>query len=158
MKYVIDNVTDVPAYLQLYKQVRDDIVKGIYLPGSKLPSKRIIADEIGVSTVTIEHAYALLCDEGYIESRERSGYFVIFRADDGFVASAAEERHPIHYTHHHENPTTIEFPFSVLAKTMRKVISDLGGDEGTVLLSPFFLMSALDYKGTTEPSRCLTRR
>ena len=126
MKYLIDNVTDVPAYLQLYKQVRDDIVKGIYRPGSKLPSKRIIADEIGVSTVTIEHAYALLCDEGYIESRERSGYFVIFRADDAFVASAAEERHPIHYTHHHENPTTIEFPFSVLAKTMRKVISDLG--------------------------------
>lgn len=126
MKYVIDYTIDIPAYLQLYKQVRNDIVKGIYPFDSKLPSKRIVADEIGVSTVTVVHAYALLCDEGYIESRERSGYFVIFRSDDGFVASANEKKYAIHHTNHHESPTSIEFPFSVLAKTMRKVISDLG--------------------------------
>ncbi len=126
MKYVIDNATGIPAYLQLYKQVREDIVKGIYPSGSKLPSKRIIADEVGISTVTVEHAYALLCDEGYIEARERSGYFVIFRADDGFVASANDKKYPIHHTNRHESSTSIEFPFSVLAKTMRRVISDLG--------------------------------
>jgi len=126
MKYVIDNGISIPAYLQLYKQVRDDIVKGIYPSGSKLPSKRTIADDVGVSTVTIEHAYALLCDEGYIEARERSGYFVSFQIDDGFASSASEERHPIHHTHHHEGSATVEFPFSVLTKTMRKVISDLG--------------------------------
>lgn len=126
MKYVIDNGTGVPAYLQLYKQVRDDIVKGIYPFGSKLPSKRIIADEVGVSTVTVEHAYALLCDEGYIESRERSGYFVIFRAADGFVASAGDKKYPIHHTNRHESSTSVEFPFSVLTKTMRRVISDFG--------------------------------
>ena len=101
MKYVIDYTIDIPAYLQLYKQVRNDIVKGIYPFDSKLPSKRIVADEIGVSTVTVVHAYALLCDEGYIESRERSGYFVIFRSDDGFVASANEKKYAIHHTNHH---------------------------------------------------------
>ncbi len=126
MKYVIDNEIGIPAYLQLYKQVRDDIVKGIYPAGSKLPSKRTVALDSNISTVTVEHAYALLCDEGYIEARERSGYFIIFRADDGFVSSAAEERHPIHHAHHHESSATVEFPFSVLTKTMRKVISELG--------------------------------
>ena len=126
MKYIIDNATNIPAYLQLYKQVREDIVKGIYSFGSKLPSKRIIAVEAGISTVTVEHAYALLCDEGYIEAKERSGYFVIFRADDGFVASANGKTYLIHHTNHHESSDFIEFPFSVLTKTMRRVISDFG--------------------------------
>ncbi len=125
MKYVIDK-QGAPAYLQLYKQVREDIVKGIYSCGSKLPSKRTIADEVGISTVTVEHAYALLCDEGYIEARQRSGYFVIFRAADGFVASANDKTHPTHHTSRHESAATVEFPFSVLAKTMRRVISDFG--------------------------------
>ena len=126
MKYVIDGANGTAAYLQLYKQVREDIVKGIYSYGSKLPSKRMIADEVGVSTVTVEHAYALLCDEGYIVSRERSGYFVIFRADDGFVASAKDKTYPIRHTDRHGGLTSVEFPFSVLAKTMRRVISEFG--------------------------------
>lgn len=41
---------------------------------------------MGISTITTEHAYALLCDEGYVEARQRSGYFVIFRTEDGFVS------------------------------------------------------------------------
>lgn len=126
MKYAIDNRSSAPAYLQLYKQLRDDIVRGIYPSGSKLPSKRTIAEEVGVSTVTIEHAYALLSDEGYIEPRERSGYFVIFRLDDGFAASAKEERRALHHGYHRESPTTAELPFSVLTKTMRKVMSEMG--------------------------------
>ncbi len=126
MKYVIENGSDIPAYLQLYKQVRNDIIKGIYATGSKLPSKRTIADEVGVSTVTIEHAYALLCDEGYVEARQRSGYFVIFQIDDGFAASANESGHHIHHAYRHESTTAVEFPFSVLTKTMRKVIGDMG--------------------------------
>ncbi|MBE6039329.1 MAG: aminotransferase class I/II-fold pyridoxal phosphate-dependent enzyme, partial [Anaerofustis stercorihominis] len=126
MKYAIQKSENTPAYLQLYKQVRDDIVNQIYPYNSKLPSKRIIAVETGVSTVTVEHAYALLRDEGYIEARERSGYFVIFQLDDVFVAPANEDRHPVNHTDHHKNSTAVEFPFSVLTKTMRKVISDLG--------------------------------
>ncbi|MBO5299763.1 MAG: winged helix-turn-helix transcriptional regulator, partial [Clostridia bacterium] len=88
MKYFIDQTKKETAYLQLYKQVKDDIINGVYGYGSKLPSKRLTASETGVSTVTVEHAYVLLCDEGYIESRERSGYIVIFRQEDGFMSSS----------------------------------------------------------------------
>ncbi len=84
MNYTIDKTNHTPAYLQLYRHVRDDIIGEIYPWGTKLPSKRIVADELGVSIVTVEHAYALLCDEGYAEARERSGYFVCFRTDDSF--------------------------------------------------------------------------
>ena len=100
MKYIIEKSKNTPAYLQLYKQVRDDIVKGIFPYNSKLPSKRTIAEEVGVSTVTVEHSYGLLIEEGYIEARERSGYFVIFRTDDGFVASSkGEDRHIFPLSH-----------------------------------------------------------
>ena len=125
MKYIMDVKTHMPAYQQLYLQVRDDIVKGIYPMGSKLPSKRTIALDSNTSTVTVEHAYALLIDEGYIEARERSGYFVVFRADDGFAIAPARSDVPKPTRKHHTDIPT-DFPFSVLAKTMRKVISDYG--------------------------------
>lgn len=134
MKYIIDKKSSLPAYLQLYMQVRDDIIKGIHPHNSKLPSKRVIASDVGVSTITVEHAYALLCDEGYIESRERSGYFVIFTTDSGFVSPCSKN---ISYTiSQQHSSSTIDFPFSVLAKTMRSVISNLG--EGILERSPNF--------------------
>ena len=135
MKYIIDINAPIPAYQQLYMQVREDIINQIYPIGCKLPSKRTVALDSNISTVTVEHAYALLCDEGYIETRERSGYFVIFRADDGFVSGPVQGKlqksRPAEHTE-----TQTEFPFSVLTKTMRKVISESG--EGMLERSPNF--------------------
>ena len=119
MNYTIEKGKG-PAYLQLYKQLRNDIVNGVFVCNTKLPSKRILAEETGMSLITIEHAYALLCDEGYAEARERSGYFVIFRASDGFAASAVSmESQTNQYHIGHAQPT---FPYSVLCRTMRKVL------------------------------------
>ena len=75
MKYQIDKSSGVSAYMQLYDQLRRDIARGSV---SNLPSKRLLAGELGVSLITVEHAYALLVDEGYAEARERSGYFAAF--------------------------------------------------------------------------------
>lgn len=119
MKYKVDK-TIRPAYLQIYNQIKADIISGVLV--SKLPSKRLLADELGVSTITVEHAYALLSDEGYIEPRERSGYFVIFKQGDvfsvGAPASIAPQFHPTH--------SYPDFPFSVLSKTMRNILSVYG--------------------------------
>ena len=121
MKYTIDK-NKRPVYLQIYRQIRKDIIDGIYPLGSKLPSIRLLCDELSTSTVTVNHAYALLCDEGYAEPRERSGFFVVFRESDGFAAPAeARTMHSITPEREHTYPS---FPFSVLAKTMRKVLSD----------------------------------
>ena len=123
MKYKIDK-SKHPVYLQIYTQIKEDIISGNYPHSTKLPSKRLLADETKVSTVTVEHAYALLCDEGYVEPRERSGYFVIFRNSDGFALSAESVIPPAEPPHSRQRSPG--FPFSVLAKTMRSVISDLG--------------------------------
>ncbi len=123
MKYSIDTHSMKKAYMQLYEQLRNDIINSVYKYGEKLPSKRILADETQTSVITVEHAYGILCDEGYIESKERSGYYVTYRRND-FVPIAETEEHGISSDRHHYH--TNEFPFSVLAKTMRNVISKYG--------------------------------
>lgn len=125
MKYRIDTEKR-PVYLQIYKAIRDDIINGTYHHGTRLPSKRLLCEELGVSTVTVEHAYALLCDEGYAEARERSGYFVLFRRSDGFAASPHT---PMRTASEAEEESTLaspSLPFSVLSKTMRRVITERG--------------------------------
>ncbi len=121
MNYTIKK-EERPIYLQIYRQIRDDIIAGAFSYNSKLPSKRLLADEIGISTITVEHAYSLLCDEGYAESRERSGYFVIFKQTDRFASSDT----PTSLSVNHKIPTSFypNFSISVLSKTMRKVLSD----------------------------------
>lgn len=118
--------------MQLYRQLREDIRLQVYPLGTRLPSKRILAQETGVSTVTVEHCYALLCDEGYAEPRQRSGYFVIFQTDHGFAAAEPSRvATPVPHAREDGSP---RFPVSVLARTMRKVISDLG--DGLLEKSP----------------------
>lgn len=123
MKYVIDKEKR-PVYLQLYNQIREDIVNDVLRFDSKLPSIRALAEELGISTVTVEHAYALLSDEGYVESRERSGYVVSFRKADGFASTAktTHKYHPATETKH----AYPDFPLSVLSKTMRRVLTEHG--------------------------------
>ena len=170
-QYRIDPTIKQPAYLQLYNQIREDITNGICLYGSKLPSKRYLASETGTSVITVQHAYDLLADEGYIESRERSGYYVSYKENELFpVASATDEtsdnttdgatnnatdaaspdqsdtaelheisdipiRGPI------VTPEQEQFPYNILARTARKVLTEYGEslmerspNSGTVLL------------------------
>lgn len=123
MKYIIDKEKR-PAYLQLYNQIKNDIVNDILHYNNKLPSIRSTAEETGVSTITVEHAYALLCDEGYVEPRERSGFIVCFRKKDGFATSASLSQK--YHTAYHEKQNHPEFSLSVLSKTMRRVLTEHG--------------------------------
>ncbi len=117
------------AYMQIYRHIKKDIVDGIYPYNTKIPSKRTISSQFGVSVITAEHAYALLCDEGYIRSVEKSGYFVDFRPDDGFSSFpeelATNTTTPQAY---YDSFEAYRFPPSVLAKTMRSVITNREND------------------------------
>ena len=121
MNYQLDPASR-PVYLQLYRLLRDDILAGVLPYGSRLPSKRLLAEETGVSTITVEHAYALLCEEGYAAARERSGFFVLFRSADGFAAHApAPPEAPPPRPAAGALPS---FPVTTLARAMRKVLAD----------------------------------
>ena len=54
MKYQIQKHSGEAAYLQLCRQLREDIVSGLLPLGAKLPSKRSFAEELGVSVITVD--------------------------------------------------------------------------------------------------------
>ncbi len=118
MKYSVNRETSAPAYMQLYLQLRADIQSGAIPVGSRLPSKRVLAAETGVSVITAEHCYALLADEGYAEARERSGFF----AAAGAVSIQPVKPASLESMRASDIPA--DFPFSVFAKTMRRVLSE----------------------------------
>ncbi len=69
--------------MKLYEQVattlKDRIDLGYYHEGDKLPSVRGLSQEHGVSISTVQEAYGLLIDDGIIEARPKSGYYVLLQ-------------------------------------------------------------------------------
>ena len=120
MKYGVQKRGDESLYLQLYRQLRQDIVDGTVPRGGRLPSKRLLAEELEISVITVEHAYALLVDEGYAEARPRSGYFAAFGG--GPIANPSPRPSLEAMSAAREAPA--DFPFSTLARMMRTVLSD----------------------------------
>ena len=115
---------DKPAYLALYESLREEIVSGVRPFGSRLPSRRVLARDRGVSAVTAEHSIELLCEEGYAESRPRSGCYVIYRETDGFTLPSARPERRVAPAP--PAPGRNTFPFPALARTMRRVLADYG--------------------------------
>lgn len=107
----------------MYEIMRDEITSGFWPFGARLPSRRQTALDRGLSAITVEHSYELLCQEGYIQARPRSGYYVIYRSGDAFAApeSQALRRAPVD-----DGDIEDTFPFSVLARAMRRVLADYG--------------------------------
>lgn len=112
-------------YLEIYRRLREEIVSDVYPFGTKLPSKRVLAARYGVSVTTVEHALAILCDEGYANSKERSGVFAAYRAGDSFaVAPTRSVKEPPHVQAH----VGETLPLTVLSRTVRRVIAEYGAE------------------------------
>ena len=120
-------------YLKVYAKLRDAIVSGGYAFGARLPSKRSVACETGTSLVTVEHAYRLLCDEGYAEARERSGFFASYQGAGTSVRARHAEPVAVRMkADNHRVPTA--FSFSAFARTLRGVVTRYG--EKLLIKSP----------------------
>ena len=65
-----------PLYQQLYRAVTAQIRSGQLAAGEKMPGKRTLAGQLGVSVNTVDGAYQMLAAEGWLEARPRSGYYV----------------------------------------------------------------------------------
>ncbi|WP_297154709.1 PLP-dependent aminotransferase family protein [uncultured Ellagibacter sp.] len=75
LSYDMGERGNASRYDYLYRCIRHDIAHGNILPDEKLPSKRALARNLGVSVITVEAAYAQLIAEGYVRAEERRGYF-----------------------------------------------------------------------------------
>lgn len=116
----------IPAYLTLYRSLRTKIEAGDYSFGERLPSRRDLSAREGVSPITVIHAYEILADEGFVEPRERSGYFVAYR---GTAAPEGEKTLSFPFLPPRgslsENGGEI-FPYPVIARTARAVFGKYG--------------------------------
>lgn len=119
------------AYLKLYETLREEILKGSLRTGDRLPSRRQLAQEYGLSGMTVEHSLELLCQEGYAEARPRSGVYVLYRESDGFARPAENREKRTENAESRPNAETVRrpeqtFSFPAMARAMRWVMSEYG--------------------------------
>lgn len=121
-----------PIYNCLYKNIKEDICSGKIKPDAKMPSKRSLANNLGISTITVENAYDQLISEGYMYSINKKGYYVADIADLQKPRIPLEKSVVIEKTIKNPNlafdfssnqTESSDFPFSVWAKLMRETIS-----------------------------------
>ena len=109
-------------YHALYRRLKEDILQGVLAPGARLPSKRALADQQGVSVITAEYAYRQLMDEGYIYARERSGYYV--QSLRGMSPAPAARREPLRRLPEEAiPPEDPDFPYSLWFRTIHRRIT-----------------------------------
>ena len=132
LTYDLDRRGKLARYDYLYRCIREDILAGRLTAGEKLPSKRSLASHLQTAVITVQNAYAQLEAEGYLYTREKRGYYVA----DVERHPAAPGRAPARSAPQPQRSWlldlssggsgTEDFPFSVWAKLMRRVLSEEG--------------------------------
>lgn len=147
MIYVsLDNAqSGSPLYLQLYRQIREQIRNGSLKAGERLPSKRQLSSQLHISVNTVNTAYSQLVAEGFLSVKPQSGYYVcqldellpeLSAGEKGHsILSAQEEPHAsVSAAEKSPKSTGIDFsinavardqfPFSLWRKTMHQCFNE----------------------------------
>ncbi len=129
LTYAFDNEGQEPLYQQLYRYIKEDIIQGVLEVDEKLPSKRSFAENLGISIMTVENAYAQLAAEGFIYSLPKKGFYVSDikavlpkRKEKAYIGKKQEQAEKGNWLADFTSNQTCseQFPFSVWAKLMRK--------------------------------------
>lgn len=130
--YNFEERSGKPLYEYLYECIRRDILSGRIAANAKLPSKREMARDNGISVRTVMNAYDQLLTEGYIQSVEKKGYFAAnvqqmqTRSDNvqppEIPQIYKEDQWLIDFTSN--NTVYDRFPFSMWKKVMRETLSE----------------------------------
>lgn len=121
-RWSVDFHARTPLTEQLYVQLRREIEEGVLEPGTRLPSRRRLAEMAGVSVTTAEGALGRLLEEGYALSRPKSGLYVNAVQPRPRIETAA--RTEIRWNFGTGVMDASQFPYSVWAKRMREVLSE----------------------------------
>ncbi len=83
MEFSVDHQSSTTLYEQLHSQLLEQIARGTLIAGTKLPTVRQFATDLGVATYTVARVYKALEADGFIETRGRNGTLVSARSDTG---------------------------------------------------------------------------
>jgi len=91
-----------PLYVGVAERIREQIARGALRQGDRAPSLRRISGQNRISMSTAIHAYQLLENQGHLEARPKSGYFVRLPAAQAIPEPRADARAarisaPIHH-------------------------------------------------------------
>ena len=88
---LIDKMSSKPVYEQIIDGIERNILLGVYLPGSVLPSLRELSVMLSINPNTIQKSYGELTRRGVICPSPGSGCYVAYNALDILKARAAEK-------------------------------------------------------------------
>ena len=77
LTFSLDQRAREPLYQQIYASLARQIRSGQLRPGERLPGKRSLARELDVAVNTVDTAYQMLAAEGYLQARDKSGFYVL---------------------------------------------------------------------------------
>lgn len=77
MRIPFDRQSATPLYQQIESYLKEQIISGVLLAETRLPSTRALAKDLGVSRITVQNAYMGLESDGLIYNREGSGAYVM---------------------------------------------------------------------------------
>ena len=81
MYWEIDFNSDEAIYMQLHNQIILGIATENYREGDALPSVRQLAEEIGINMHTVNKAYNVLKQEGFVKVDRRKGAVIAIDVD-----------------------------------------------------------------------------
>ena len=82
----MDRAEDAPVFRQIYLQLRAAILSGTLRPGTKLPSTRELAVQLGVSRSAVVSAFEQLLAEGYASGKKGAGTYIASDLPEPFAA------------------------------------------------------------------------
>lgn len=132
----------IPLYQALYQQLKHQIQTGAIPCGEKLPSKRKLSEQLGISVNTVDSAYCQLEAEGFIQSAPRRGFFV---QATGMLPQEAAAPVPAPKSEAPKSPPCLvdfspsgmarqQFPFGVWRRLMKNCFNEY--DEALLLRTP----------------------
>jgi DNA-binding transcriptional regulator YhcF (GntR family) len=77
----IDSRSATPPYEQLRVQFMDEVRSGALAAGTRIPTVRKLAEDLGLAPNTVARAYRELEADGFIETRGRNGSFISAQGD-----------------------------------------------------------------------------
>ncbi len=78
MILTLDFSSEIPIYVQIRNQIVQAMADGRLKDGERLPTVRALAGEAGINSMTVNKAYQMLKQEGYIITDRRNGAAVCF--------------------------------------------------------------------------------
>jgi GntR family transcriptional regulator len=77
MNISIDLRSEIPIYLQVVEQVRQQIASGDLKPGDQLPTVRALASDLRINFNTVSRSYRLLDEAGIISTQQGRGTYIL---------------------------------------------------------------------------------